>query len=44
MVKYGFIGIGIMGKGMAMNLITKGFDVTVYLLLLHRGRALVEHA
>jgi len=29
-VKYGFIGIGIMGKGMAMNLITKGFDVTVW--------------
>jgi 3-hydroxyisobutyrate dehydrogenase-like beta-hydroxyacid dehydrogenase len=29
MVKYGFIGIGIMGRGMAMNLVKKGFDVTV---------------
>ena len=28
-VKYGFIGIGIMGRGMAMNLVKKGFDVTV---------------
>ena len=29
MVKFGFIGIGIMGRGMAMNLVKKGFDVTV---------------
>ncbi len=28
-VKYGFLGIGIMGRGMAMNLVKKGFDVTV---------------
>jgi hypothetical protein len=29
MVKFGFIGIGIMGRGMAMNLVQKGFDITV---------------
>ena len=32
-VKYGFIGIGIMGRGMAMNLVKKGFDVTVCMQL-----------
>ncbi|GAB5490081.1 MAG: NAD(P)-dependent oxidoreductase [Phototrophicaceae bacterium] len=30
MTKIGFIGLGIMGRGMARNLITKGFDVTVW--------------
>jgi len=29
-VKLGFVGIGIMGRGMALNLINKGFDVTVW--------------
>jgi hypothetical protein len=29
-VKIGFLGIGIMGRGMALNLIKKGFDVTVW--------------
>ena len=28
-MRIGFIGIGIMGRGMAMNLVKKGFDVTV---------------
>ena len=28
--KVGFIGLGEMGKGMAKNLVTKGFDLTVY--------------
>mmetsp|Transcript_15109 Transcript_15109/g.37833 ORF Transcript_15109/g.37833 Transcript_15109/m.37833 type:complete len:288 (-) Transcript_15109:120-983(-) len=30
MVKVGFIGIGIMGRGMSLNLATKGFDLTVW--------------
>lgn len=30
MTKYGFIGLGIMGKGMAANLVKAGFDVTVW--------------
>jgi len=28
--KVGFIGLGDMGKGMAKNLLAKGFDLTVY--------------
>lgn len=28
--KVGFVGLGEMGKGMAKNLVTKGFDLTVY--------------
>ena len=35
MVTYGFLGAGgIMGRGMAMNLVKKGFDVTVRILCL----------
>jgi len=30
MKKIGFIGLGIMGKAMALNLIKAGFDVTVW--------------
>lgn len=30
MIKYGFLGIGIMGKAMAANLLTAGCDVTVW--------------
>ena len=30
MKKIGFIGLGIMGKPMAMNLIKAGYDLTVY--------------
>lgn len=30
MTKYGFLGIGIMGKAMASNLLNAGFDVTVW--------------
>jgi 3-hydroxyisobutyrate dehydrogenase-like beta-hydroxyacid dehydrogenase len=30
MMKYGFLGLGIMGQAMASNLITAGFDVTVW--------------
>ncbi len=29
-MKIGFIGLGIMGSGMAANLVKKGFDITVY--------------
>ena len=28
-MKIGFIGMGIMGKPMAINLLNKGYDVTV---------------
>ena len=27
---YGFIGLGIMGRGMALNLLKKGFKVVVW--------------
>jgi 3-hydroxyisobutyrate dehydrogenase-like beta-hydroxyacid dehydrogenase len=37
--RIGFIGLGMMGHGMAKNLATKGFAVTV---LGHRNRAPVE--
>lgn len=37
--RIGFIGVGMMGHGMAKNLVTKGFPVTV---LGHRNRAPVE--
>ncbi len=37
--RIGFIGVGMMGHGMAKNLVTKGFSVTV---LGHRNRAPVE--
>ena len=30
MIKYGFLGLGIMGKAMAANLIGAGLDVTVW--------------
>ena len=30
MIKYGFLGIGIMGKAMAVNLLNAGFDLTVW--------------
>jgi len=30
MIRYGFLGLGIMGKAMATNLIAGGFDVTVW--------------
>lgn len=30
MIKVGFIGLGVMGLGMAANLLKKGFEVTVY--------------
>lgn len=30
MVQIGFVGLGIMGRGMARNLLDKGFDVTVW--------------
>lgn len=35
----GFVGVGLMGHGMAANLIAKGFDVTV---VAHRNRTTVE--
>lgn len=38
-LRIGFIGVGLMGHGMAKNLIAKGFPVTV---LGHRNRAPVE--
>jgi 3-hydroxyisobutyrate dehydrogenase-like beta-hydroxyacid dehydrogenase len=37
--RIGFIGLGLMGRGMAKNIVTKGFSLTV---LGHRNRAPVE--
>src|SRR6476660_4112037 len=37
--RIGFIGVGLMGHGMAKNLVEKGFDLTV---LGHRNREPVE--
>jgi hypothetical protein len=38
-LRIGFIGIGLMGHGMARNLVTKGFPLTVRA---HRNRAPLE--
>ena len=40
--KVGFIGLGIMGRGMAANLLAKGFDVTVWNRTASRADGLVE--
>ncbi|MYC62641.1 MAG: NAD(P)-dependent oxidoreductase [Caldilineaceae bacterium SB0661_bin_34] len=40
--KIGFIGLGIMGRGMAANLLAKGFDVTVWNRTARRADGLVE--
>ena len=37
--RIGFIGVGLMGHGIAKNLVTKGFSLTVRA---HRNRAPVE--
>ena len=42
MTKYGFLGIGIMGKAMATNLLNAGFDVTVWNRTAAACRPLVE--
>ena len=45
MVKLGFIGAGgIMGSGMAMNLVKKGFDVTVWNRSADKCKPLVDGA
>ena len=36
----GFIGVGLMGHGMAKNIVTKGYPLMV---MGHRNRAPVEH-
>ena len=40
--KIGFIGLGIMGRGMAANLLAKGFDVVVWNRTARRADELVE--
>ena len=40
--KIGFIGLGIMGRGMAGNLLAKGFDVAVWNRTARRADGLVE--
>lgn len=40
--KIGFIGLGIMGRGMAANLLAKGFDVAVWNRTARRADELVE--
>src|SRR6266567_1801523 len=42
MQKFGFIGLGIMGSAIARNLITAGFDVTVWNRSPDKGKALEE--
>ena len=37
--RIGFVGVGLMGHGMAKNIVEKGYDLTV---LGHRNRAPVE--
>ncbi|MBC7478846.1 MAG: NAD(P)-dependent oxidoreductase [Pseudorhodobacter sp.] len=37
--KVGFVGLGLMGQGMAANLVAKGYDLTVFA---HRNRAPVD--
>ena len=37
--KVGFVGLGLMGQGMAVNLVAKGYDLTV---IAHRNRAPVD--
>ena len=37
--KVGFIGVGLMGHGMAKNIVEKGYPLTV---IAHRNRAPVE--
>lgn len=43
MEEIGFLGMGIMGKAMAMNLLSHGFKVTVWNRTLSRCDQLVEH-
>ncbi|KAG8388817.1 hypothetical protein BUALT_Bualt02G0164500 [Buddleja alternifolia] len=43
MEEIGFLGLGIMGKAMAMNLLRHGFKVTVWNRTLSRCDELVEH-
>ncbi|KAA8543607.1 hypothetical protein F0562_021647 [Nyssa sinensis] len=43
MEEVGFLGLGIMGKAMAMNLLRHGFKVTVWNRTLSRCDELVEH-
>lgn len=40
--KIGFIGLGIMGRGMSANLLKAGFEVTVWNRTVSRAEALVE--
>lgn len=42
MIKFGFLGLGIMGKPMAFNLLNKGFDVTVWNRTKAKCASLVE--
>lgn len=42
MIKYGFLGLGIMGEAMATNLVKAGFDVTVWNRTAEKCRNLVS--
>ncbi|KAK9153322.1 hypothetical protein Sjap_000802 [Stephania japonica] len=42
-MEVGFLGLGIMGKAMAMNLLSNGFKVTVWNRTLSKCEELVEH-
>jgi 3-hydroxyisobutyrate dehydrogenase-like beta-hydroxyacid dehydrogenase len=41
-MKVGFIGLGNMGAGMAMNLLKTGHEVTVYNRTANKAQALVD--
>ena len=41
-MKIGFIGMGIMGKPMAINLLNKGYDVTVNTRTQEKAAAVIE--
>ncbi|KAM1320526.1 hypothetical protein PS2_013316 [Malus domestica] len=42
-MEVGFLGLGIMGKAMSMNLLRHGFKVTVWNRTLSKSHELVEH-
>lgn len=41
-MKIGFIGIGVMGKSMALNLMKKGFEVSIYTRTKSKAEELIE--
>ena len=44
MKKIGFIGIGVMGKSMVLNLMKRGFEVSVYTRTKSKASEVIEKA